>query len=200
MYGLVNIATKELIVEKFGAAAWEQIRHAALVTDDDFVAMTEYPDDITYRIIGAASAILDIPGADLLRAFGQYWTRFVAKRGYGDLLEVSGNSLTTFLENLDSMHAQVGLIFPALRPPSFRVTDITADSLVLHYFSERAGLAPMVIGLLEGLEAHFQLTITASQIADRGSGAEHDIFAVNFLPRPAQPDGHHDNRIDGLSG
>jgi hypothetical protein len=83
------------------------------------------------------------------------------------------------------MHAQVGLIFPALRPPSFRVTDIAADSLVLHYFSERQALAPMVIGLLEGLEVHFDLTISVKQTADRASGADHDIFAVGFKPRAA---------------
>lgn len=183
MYGLVNIAAKELIVGEFGAALWERIRHQAHIVDDDFVGMQEYPDDITYRIIGAASEILSVPGPDLLRAFGQYWTRFVAKRGYGELLEVSGNSLTEFLENLDNMHAQVGLIFPALRPPSFRVTDIKADRLTLHYFSERQGLSAMVIGLLEGLEAHFNLVIAARQLADKAAGADHDIFEVTFQPR-----------------
>lgn len=182
MYGLVNIAAKELIIGEFGAPAWEQIRHQAHIIDDDFVGMQEYPDDITYRIIAAASEILTVPGPDLLRAFGQYWTRFVAKRGYGELLEVSGNSLSEFLENLDNMHAQVGLIFPALRPPSFRVTDIKPDRLTLHYFSERQGLAPMVIGLLEGLEAHFNLAIEARQLADKEAGADHDIFEVRFQP------------------
>lgn len=185
MYGLVNIAAKELISGEFGAEAWSRIRHKASVLDDDFVGMQEYPDEITYRLIGAASDILGIPGADLLRAFGQYWTRFIAKRGYGELLEVSGNSLTEFLENLDNMHAQVGLIFPALRPPSFRVTDIGADRLTLHYFSERQGLSAMVIGLLEGLEAHFQLSISAHQTADKSAGADHDIFEVTFHPREA---------------
>ena len=183
MYGLVNIAAKELIVGEFGATVWDQIRHNAHIVVDDFVGMQEYPDDITYRIIGAASDLLAIPGPDLLKAFGQYWTRFVAKRGYGELLEVSGNSLSEFLENLDNMHAQVGLIFPALRPPSFRVSDIQADRLTLHYFSERQGLAPMVLGLLEGLEAHFQLSITVHQIADKAAGADHDIFEVLFQPR-----------------
>lgn len=183
MYGLVNIAAKELIVGEFGASSWDRIRHQAHIVDDDFVGMQEYPDDVTYRIIAAASEILSVPGPDLLRAFGQYWTRFVAKRGYGELLEVSGNSLTEFLENLDNMHAQVGLIFPALRPPSFRVTDVAADRLTLHYFSERQGLSAMVIGLLEGLEVHFNLAIAARQVADKAAGADHDIFEVSFQPR-----------------
>jgi hypothetical protein len=185
MYGLVNIAAKELIIEKFGVTAWEDIRHRAALTDDDFIGMTNYPDDITYRIIGAASDLLAIPGADLLQAFGQYWTRFVARRGYGDLLDVSGRSLVDFLENLDNMHAQLGLILPALHPPSFRVADVTAESLVLHYFSERPSLAAMVVGLLEGLEAHFDLDIKVRQIADRANGADHDIFEVDFKPRAA---------------
>jgi hypothetical protein len=53
----------------------------------------------------------------------------------------------------------------------------------LHYFSERQGLSAMVIGLLEGLEAHFNLAIAARQIADKSAGADHDIFEVSFQPR-----------------
>ncbi|MBK8161139.1 MAG: heme NO-binding domain-containing protein [Rhodospirillaceae bacterium] len=187
MYGLVNIAAKELITGEFGAAAWDEIRHKAHIVDDDFVGMQEYPDALTYRIIEAASDLLRVPGADLLKAFGTYWTRFVARRGYGELLEVSGNSLVEFLENLDNMHAQVGLIFPALRPPSFRVTDIGEDRLTLHYFSARQGLSPMVIGLLEGLEAHFRLSISARQVADKAAGDDHDIFEVRFSQQSGVP-------------
>ncbi len=191
MFGLVNIAAKELIVSEFGAEAWDEVRRHALVVDDDFVGMQEYPDDLTYRVLNAASAVLRLPSDDLLKAFGQYWTRFVARRGFGELLDVSGGSLTEFLENLDNMHAQVGLIFDGLKPPSFRVTDVAADRLTLHYFSDRLHLGPMVIGLLEGLEAHFQLTITARQIAEKGRGADHDIFDVRFVPRPDIPDAAH---------
>lgn len=184
MFGLVNIAAKELIVSEFGTATWDEIRHRALLIDDDFVGMQEYPDDVTYRVLKAASAVLNLPADDLLKAFGQYWTRFVARRGFGELLDVSGGSLTEFLENLDNMHAQVGLIFDGLKPPSFRVTDVAADRLTLHYFSDRPKLGSMVAGMLEGLEAHFQLAITVRQIAEKGRDADHDIFDVRFAPRP----------------
>jgi hypothetical protein len=183
MFGLVNIAAKELIIGEFGAEAWETIRHRAYLVDDDFVGMQDYPDDLTYRLLAAASAVLSLPSDDLLKAFGQYWTRFVARRGFGELLDVSGHSLTDFLENLDNMHAQVGFIFEGLKPPSFRVTDAGADRLTLHYFSDRPNLGSMVAGMLEGLEAHFQLDIRVRQTEEKAKGADHDIFEVTFTPR-----------------
>jgi hypothetical protein len=67
-----------------------------------------------------------------------------------------------------------------LRPPSFQCTNVTEHALVLHYFSERAELAPMVIGLLEGLATRFATPIQVEMIASRADGADHDMFVIRF--------------------
>jgi hypothetical protein len=41
------------------------------------------------------------------------------QEGYGDLMDMSGETLPEFLQNLDELHARVGVIFPKLQPPSF---------------------------------------------------------------------------------
>jgi hypothetical protein len=58
-----------------------------------------------------------------------------------------------------------------------------AGSALQAALSERPDLGPMVIGMLEGLQAQFQLDITARQTADKAKGADHDIFEVSFTPR-----------------
>ena len=78
------------------------------------------------------------------------------------------------------MHAHIGTVFPNLQPPSFQCTDITDHSMRLHYYSERAGLAPMVIGLLKGLGTMFNQPIAVVHAVSRAAGANHDEFVLEY--------------------
>lgn len=181
MYGLVNRALEELIRKTHGDAAWEKIKERAGVDIEVFVRMDAYPDDITYKLVGAACELLDQSPDSLLRAFGEYWTLYTGAEGYGALLDAAGSTLQETLANLDDLHVRVGLMYPELKPPSFRCTDVTADGLVLHYYSSRAGLAPMVIGLVEGLGKRFGHVLEITPQARRDAGDDHDSFAVRIL-------------------
>ena len=55
-----------------------------------------------------------------------------------------------FLKNMDSLHAQIRLSFPELRPPSITCETISNGELIVSYSSERAGLSPMLGWLGEG--------------------------------------------------
>ncbi len=181
MYGLINKAVRGLVLEQFGAEAWARIRTRAGVEDEDFLSMTSYDDSVTYELVAAASAELGAPAEDILKGFGEYWVRYTAVEGYGELLDSAGGDLTSFLSNLDQMHARVKLAFPDLRPPRFRVSDATASRLRLHYFSDRPGLAPLVVGLVHGLAARFgdQVEIVPGREGDGED--EHDVFDIRFV-------------------
>lgn len=181
MYGLVNRALEELVRTAHGDAMWEAIKERAGVDIEVFVRMDAYPDEITYRLVGAASEMLNQPPESLLKAFGEYWTLYTGREGYGDLLDAAGSSLQEVLVNLDDLHVRVGLMYPELKPPSFRCTDVTPEGLVLHYHSSRAGLAPMVIGLVEGLGKRFGKTLEIVQLGRRDAGDDHDSFAIRIL-------------------
>jgi Haem-NO-binding len=184
MYGLVNKAVEQMVRSSYGDELWETIRRHAAIAPESFVSMQQYSDDVTYRLVTAASAVLGRPRAEVLRAFGQYWMLYTGSEGYGELLDMTGASLVEFLLNLDLMHGRVGQIYPELRPPSFRCSDITTAGLVLHYYSERRGLAPMVVGLLEGLAVRFKTPITIGLLASRDEGADHDQFRISFAQAP----------------
>ncbi|HMV46369.1 MAG TPA: heme NO-binding domain-containing protein [Blastocatellia bacterium] len=182
MYGLVNKAIEGLICEQAGPAVWEQIKQKAGVDVDYFVSMNPYPDEVSYKLVGAASEVLGLSAEEVLIRFGEYWVLYTAQEGYGDLMAMTGRDFRDFLFNLDNMHAQIGLGFPHLKPPSFRVTEIGPGELTLHYYSERAGLAPMVIGLLNGLGKLMKTTVSVKQTALRTASADHDEFHVSYRP------------------
>lgn len=180
MYGLVNQAIEGLVRSQAGDATWETIKQRAGVKEDFFVGMQSYPDSVSYQLVGDASEVLGVPAAELLEQFGEYWVLYVAQQGYGHWLTMSGTSLKEVLLRLDYLHAQVGLSFPELKPPAFRCSDFQENALTLHYFSERPGLAPMIVGLIKGLASRFQTKVAVKQTASTAAGAEHDEFFVEY--------------------
>tara|TARA_R110002073_G_scaffold156134_1_gene311448 strand:+ start:601 stop:1221 length:621 start_codon:yes stop_codon:yes gene_type:complete len=176
MYGLVNRAVEGLVKEKFGAEAWRRICARAGMEDPQFVAMEAYDDAVTFGLVAAASAELSLEPETVLEAFGDYWTTYTIEEGYGDLLTMMGSTLDEFLDNLDSMHARIAGTMPELMPPSFERETCDDGSSILHYRSEREGLAPMVLGLLKGLARRFEVSIEIEQLAVNEAG--HARFLV----------------------
>jgi hypothetical protein len=180
MYGLVNKAIEDLIRTQHGTEAWDQIRAAAGLDDDTFVSMKQYPDAVTYALVGAASGVLGLPAEQVLEAFGRYWITYTASEGYGELLTMGGKNVRQFLVNLDALHVRVGHSFENLRPPDFYCTNVSEASLVLHYVSPRDGLAHLVIGLLQGLGERFGQKLSIEHRERKSDGSDHDVFFVAY--------------------
>jgi Haem-NO-binding len=130
--------------------------------------------------VTAASEALGLPEETILEEFGEYWTVYTAEAGYGPLLQFAGTSLFDFLQNLDNMHTRVALIFPELEPPSFWCSEITLQSLRLHYRSARPGLAPLVLGLVKGLGKRFGTPVTVTLDRSRDATRDHHQFVVRY--------------------
>src|SRR5882724_8829575 len=124
MYGLVNQALEDFVRKGFGNAAWDRIRDGAGIGLDMFISMDSYPDDTTYKLVGAATEVLEMDASQVLEAFGEHWVLYTAQSGYGEMLAMFGSDLRSFLNNLDNLHSHVAMSFPALRPPSFTVEQV----------------------------------------------------------------------------
>jgi hypothetical protein len=155
MYGMVNQAVKGLVITKFGDEAWAKICEKAKVSTEDFVFMQYYPDEMTYGLVAAASEELALPAETILREFGKYWVLYTAKEGYGPLMDLFGSDFQSCLKNLNNLHARMGMSMPHLQPPRFAFAQEDQSTYIVSYFSKRAGLSAMVIGLLEGLAAKY---------------------------------------------
>jgi hypothetical protein len=181
MYGLINQGLRDLAVQTGGEDLWREIKSSAGIGLEAFVGMETYPDDVTYRLVEATSTAMGVSAAEILNAFGRHWILYTARRGYGAIFDTMGRTLPAFLANLDMMHARLSLTMPEMRPPSFVCEQLGDDQIRLEYWSERAGLAPMVVGLLEGLGELYGVTVSIHQTVDRECGADHDEFVIGCV-------------------
>lgn len=186
MYGLVNRALQQLVCAQHGKSVWDDIRVRAQVADEVFVRMDSYPDELTHRLVAAASTVLAIPADQLLKEFGRYWMCYTMVEGYGALLYDLGPTLHDALAALDSMHARVALLYPALKPPQFRIRRVSSEHLRLDYHSERCGFAPMILGLVEGLGERYGIRVDVRHAQAKGVDCDHDRFDIHILG-PADP-------------
>lgn len=59
MYGIVNKAIEDLVKVNFGEDKWDAIKEKSGVDVDFFISNEPYDDEITYKLAGAASEILN---------------------------------------------------------------------------------------------------------------------------------------------
>jgi guanylate cyclase soluble subunit beta len=190
MYGLINSAMQDMIVDKFGAAQWEEIHAHSKVPEDSFLTMRSYEDAITYQLVTSASKVLGAPVDTCLEMFGVYWVDEIATKSFAPLMEATGQHTIDFLNNLNALHDRIASTFTDYVPPEFRVDkqdpEAPENRFRVHYFSKRDGLTPFVVGLLQGLADHFgdHLEIVAVDIQTPETGGTHSIFDL-IVERPA---------------
>ena len=180
MYGIVNKAIEDLVCDIYGEEKWTVIKNRSKIDVDFFVSNEPYPDDITYQLIGSISEELQLPVNEILISLGEWWVLRTGKEKYGSLMEAGGNNLKEFLVNLPGFHSRIMLIYPKLTPPEFQVSDISENSLLLHYFSKRAGLKEFVRGLLQGLAKMYKSPLDIELISSREDGATHETFKLTW--------------------
>ena len=181
MYGIINKALKDMILERFGTGTWTEVLSESGVPDESFLRMRSYDDQVTYALVGAASKVLKAPAEDCLDMFGVYWVETIATKDYATLMGSAGSSLVEFLKNLNAMHDRIATTFLDYVPPYFRVDDNPDGSYLLHYISSREGLTPFVRGLLKGLAARFsqQLVVLTEEEVDVDIGS-HTVFHIEL--------------------
>ena len=180
MLGMVNHALQQMVTERLGAPAWESMRSELGIEDRVFVVMRQYPDELTYRIAGAVAARLGVPLPDALQAFGHYWMGYAERQPWGKVLHSMASSTRELIPALNELHSRIALAFPGVTMPQFRSEPAAGGALRVHYFSPRPGLAPFVLGVLEGIGAMFGEVIQVTQVERREDGAPHDVFLVEF--------------------
>ena len=180
MYGLINNALKNMIIEKFGDKQWQEILSSSGVPEDSFLTMRSYDDAITYQLVEASSKVLDAPAETCLEMFGEYWVLEVASKSYGMLLDAAGNDMAQFLRNMNALHDRITSTFLDYTPPEFHVEDGDGHYKI-HYLSQREGFTPFVVGILKGLATRFGQKVTIlDQTEVNVDTGTHTIFNIQL--------------------
>lgn len=197
MYGLVNLAIEEAILERYGQKFWDRIKECCREsigdTDGTFISRLFYDDEVTYRLIDTSERILQSEKFGHVSClFGEKFYELVQDSGYEGILKLLGGSLQEFLENLDSFHKHLGTTYSRMKPPSFRCSykydKITGakltDKLILHYYSERIGLEGIVMGMVKAAakdlySLNVDVSIYKLKLVDQG--IDHTEFLISIL-------------------
>lgn len=181
MYGIVNKAFHELIVQHHGEDQWLSIREKAAVDVDFFLTNEPYPDEITYSLVMASSEVLQVPVNTILEDLGKHWILKTGKNSYGALLSSGGANFKDFVLNLPNFHSRVMLVYPKLSPPEFVTRTLGSHQLELEYHSERVGLTYFMLGLLKGLGEMFHTAINIHITKQKSEGHPFDLFIITIL-------------------
>jgi hypothetical protein len=181
MYGIINKAIEELIIENFGEERWEAIKVSSGIDVDYFISLEPYDDDITFKLAGATAEVMNITLSEVLIAFGEWWILRTGKEKYGSLMESGGKSLRDFLIHLPNFHTRVMLMYPKQTPPEFEITHLEETSIQVHYHSKRQGLQEFVRGLLQGLSKLYKTETKIELLQSRNDGSHHEVFKVSWL-------------------
>lgn len=108
---------------------------------------------------------------------------FCQESGYDRILQVLGGTLRDFICNLDALHDHLAAIYPGMRAPSFRVSDRESDgALILHYYSERDGLEPIVVGIVKTVARKLLDTeISVEIFKQKESEGDHVQFVIKEI-------------------
>lgn len=176
MYGMVIQGARDLLITQGGDDLWERVLEHAGLSGSTFAATTTYDDAVVYGLVESAAAVTGLEQSEVLRALGRHWVLYTGSNGWDHLFDVVGNDLRSFVASLDAMHLRLETVMPEMRAPSFAVSSIQDGQLEVIYRSEREHLAPMVLGLLEGLAELFGESWNIAQTAGRS-----DSSAAVFL-------------------
>ena len=99
-------------------------------------------------------AYTGVPLEQILESFGGYFFETIKKSGHSKMLRTLGHNLHGFLMNLDSLHDHLSVTYPEMQAPSFRC-EKSGRTLLLHYYSLREGLHPIVTGIVKAVAQHY---------------------------------------------
>lgn len=110
---------------------------------------------------------------------GSVSTSTFVSNGYEPVLRTLGKDFYTMLTNLDSLHDNFLSAFPEMKVPLLRPERNADNSMSIHYYSQRRGLAPFMMGSLKcAAKQLYDLDIDIHHRVKRSKDSDHDVFHV----------------------
>lgn len=180
MKGIVFNLLERVVSSEYGEDAWDQLLEQAGV-EGAYTSLGGYPDEEFYRLIGAASRMLNPCPEDPARWFACGAMPLMAAK-YPEFF-LPHRSTRPFLLTLnDVIHPEVRKIYPGADVPVFDYDTSSTETLVMHYSSHRK-LCSLALGFIEGATAHYREVLTFSHPACMKRGDPQCTFRLSFSPQ-----------------
>lgn len=180
MYGIVNIAMEDFVLDHYSTEQWTAIKHGLGGNIDFSFTEQPYNDDVTYAVATAVAEETGMQLDDVLFGFGKYIIKTVREK-FSSIMSSRGDNLREYLLNIPGFHNRIMLIYPNFNPPEFRVSRIEDNSVYVHYMSRRAGMNSYIRGYLSAIVDNFNETATIEPIPyNEKDGQPQEIFKISW--------------------
>eukprot|EP00056_Hartaetosiga_gracilis_P013628 m.227763 g.227763 ORF g.227763 m.227763 type:complete len:515 (+) comp13872_c0_seq7:204-1748(+) len=153
---------------------------------DDF--FRHYTDQETMGFLPIVQGETGLGPDEIMFEAGMHAMETFIGNGFEPAMRTLGDNFFDLLANLDSLHDNYLASFPHMKAPSIRPVRNDDDTLSIHYYSAREGLAPFFMGMVKSCAADiFDLQIDIHHRVKKGKQGDHDIFHVFLDPTAGFP-------------
>ncbi len=169
MHGLINRSIQCFICDTHGADVWADIARAADLGFDQFEAMLEYDDDLTYAVLDAAAARLSRPREMLMEDLGTFLVTNPKQKAPRRLLRFCGLTFIDFLYSLDDLRDRARLAVPELELPRLELLGYreTGD-FTLYCRWRHPGFGHVMIGILRAMADDYGALVFLEHMGTEG--------------------------------
>ena len=157
MKGIVFDLLEQVVSNEFGEETWDQLLEQSGV-EGAYTSLGTYPDEELYRLVGAASAAMKMPGDDLVQWFARKAMPLMALK-FPEFFQPHRQTRPFLLTLNDVIHPEVRKLFPGADVPAFTFDSSNPEKLILYYDSKRK-LCTFAMGLIEGAAGHYKEKVT----------------------------------------
>ncbi|CEF69838.1 Adenylyl cyclase class-3/4/guanylyl cyclase domain and Heme-NO binding domain and Haem NO binding associated domain and NO signalling/Golgi transport ligand-binding domain-containing protein [Strongyloides ratti] len=190
MFGWIHESFRQLVYRKYGRDVWLKILEIIKFEEGSECEISHYyKDEDTMKIVNAMANVIGIPIEEVWEAYGGFLIQFTMETGWDELLKALSDNLEGFLDSLDSLHYFIDHVVyrTKLKGPSFRCEPAKNGSLILHYYSKRSGLYPIVKGVVREVARRIFNTEVIMKVQERKQEhldtyiTEHVIFSITMV-------------------
>lgn len=176
MKGIIFNVLEDMVVEKLGMQAWNELMQQHAPNDRVYVSAKNYDEHELFALANGVAATLNLPLQEVVKAFGHYLFKGLADRHQTVVQQFT--DLTSLIMGIHNViHVEVNKLYhdPAL--PTITCECETPQRLIMHYASPRK-LCFCAEGLLFGAAEYFHESISIRHDVCMHNGADSCILTI----------------------
>lgn len=184
MKGIIFNLLEDIVRQHHGLDVWEAMLDLS-GAKGIYTSLGNYSDEEIFALVAAASRILEIPPADILRWFGRHAMVELSGR-MPEMFDIHVSSRAFILNVNQAIHPEVRKLYSGADCPYFNFQDAPDGSLTMSYRSSRR-LCHLAEGFIAGTEQIYGDPVNARQDKCMHRGDDHCLFVLNWPKQAASP-------------
>ncbi len=177
MKGIIFNLLEDIVRQHHGLDVWEAMLDLSGASGI-YTSLGNYSDKEIFALVAAASKILEMPPADVLRWFGQHAMVHLSAR-MPEMFDIHASSRAFVLNVNRAIHPEVRKLYSGADCPYFNFQEATDGSLTMAYRSSRR-LCHLAEGFIAGAAQIFCDSVETRQDRCMHRGDDHCLFFLKW--------------------